>query len=179
MVSVTKYRTLTAKETEVLDLLARGYLVKEAAAVFGVSTQAVDHRIERVRRKLGVPAHTGTSAILPILALNPENLVPYENHRNPPTDLTERQREVLHYITSGLKQAEVAKVLQISQDCVESHMEAVRSIMRRKLGRKKITIVELTHYAIAHRVTPLQFTERGIYDHRKCQLQPFRQQAAG
>ncbi len=154
------YRKLTSKELEALKLLAQGYIVKEAADIFGVTTKAVDFRIVRLRKKLGVPQHVSTQSILPILALNTERIVPFVNTNNPPTDLTERQREILAHITTGLRQSKVAKLLHLSENTAETHMGAIRRLVRNRLGRDRITIVELTHYAIAHRITPLQFTER-------------------
>jgi DNA-binding NarL/FixJ family response regulator len=45
---------LTSRETEILDLVARGKRSKEIAAVLGISVRTVDKHRENVMRKLGV-----------------------------------------------------------------------------------------------------------------------------
>jgi DNA-binding NarL/FixJ family response regulator len=43
---------LTEREREVLHLIARGYLYKEAALELGISPKTVEHHVSAVLRKL-------------------------------------------------------------------------------------------------------------------------------
>lgn len=56
--------------------------------------------------------------------------------------LTERESEIVRYVADGLRNAEVAQRLSISESTVKSHLNAIFQ----KLGLRDR--VELTHYAI-------------------------------
>ncbi len=51
-------RTLTAREGEVLSLVARGLSGKLVARHLGISARTVEHHMARIRRKLGAPNAT-------------------------------------------------------------------------------------------------------------------------
>lgn len=56
-VPVSKETPLTARETEILDLIAQGYTSKEIARMLEISPYTVNTHRDNLRRKLGV--HNG------------------------------------------------------------------------------------------------------------------------
>ena len=53
---------LTAREVEVLELLARGFAIKQVASKLGIAYKTADNHIQRVYRKIG--ANTRTAAAM-------------------------------------------------------------------------------------------------------------------
>jgi DNA-binding NarL/FixJ family response regulator len=63
-------------------------------------------------------------------------------HGRTPRPLTEREIEVLRFVTEGRTNKDIAQYLRIAIKTVEAH----RARIKRKLGMQ--TVVELVHYAI-------------------------------
>jgi DNA-binding CsgD family transcriptional regulator len=66
--SVQKALGLTAREAEVLDLVARGYTNREIAATLVISTKTASIHVSHILHKLGVPNRLEAAAIAHRLA---------------------------------------------------------------------------------------------------------------
>jgi DNA-binding NarL/FixJ family response regulator len=62
---------LTAREAEVLDLLARGYTNREIAATLVISVKTASVHVSHILRKLGAPNRLEAAAIAHRLAPPP------------------------------------------------------------------------------------------------------------
>ena len=119
---------------EVLRAGARGYVLKSDASSHLVS--AVDALI--MHQPFLTP---GVSKTLLTSVLDSS-----EPTRTPSTELTDREREIVQMLAEGKSNIEVAQVLYISPNTVETH----RAKIMRKLGIS--SIVGLVHYAVRNRL---------------------------
>lgn len=119
---------------EVLRAGARGYVLKSDASSHLVS--AVDALA--MHQPFLTP---GVSKTLLTSVLDSS-----EPTRTPSTELTDREREIVQMLAEGKSNIEVANVLYISPNTVETH----RAKIMRKLGIS--SIVGLVHYAVRHKL---------------------------
>ena len=64
-VDMPEGRTLTEREMEVLDLLARGYSTRQIAGSLGIAFYTTTTHLKRIYKKLGV--HRRTDAVVMVL----------------------------------------------------------------------------------------------------------------
>jgi DNA-binding NarL/FixJ family response regulator len=121
--------TAQARPAVVKDALARGV---HAVVTKGAPLRELREAIARVASG-GIYYSTETSRLLHEAAVNPER----------DEQLTERQREVLRGVASGLSTKEIASRLSISEKTVTNH----RARIMERLGLHDVA--SLTRYAVA------------------------------
>jgi DNA-binding NarL/FixJ family response regulator len=121
--------TAQARPAVVKDALARGV---HAVVTKGAPLRELREAIDRVASG-GIYYSTETSRLLHEAAVNPER----------DEQLTERQREVLRGVASGLSTKEIAARLSISEKTVTNH----RTRIMERLGLHDVA--SLTRYAIS------------------------------
>ena len=122
---------------EILDAGARGYILKsDAGRELSAAVQALRQR---------EPYFTSTVAQIALRSYLNKERPP--NHQLAQSDaLTPREREVLQLLAEGKSNKEVANVLSISVQTVETH----RGNVMHKLDLHSIT--ELVHYAVRNKI---------------------------
>ena len=89
----------------------RGYILKESSA---------NEVVEAIKR-----VHRGEAVLPP--ALTARLLDELSRPGYTPTELTEREREILRYIARGLSNKEIAAVVGLSENTVKTHVRKIRT----------------------------------------------------
>ena len=133
---------LTETQQDVLRLLARGTSVSEVALRLNRSRKSVESHKYRLMRALGVhdrlelarvAIHEGLIDVSTVLVSG-----------EPPSVLSERQRDVLTLIARGLRLREVAGQLDISARAADAHK--TRAMYRLGIHER----IGVLYYAIRH-----------------------------
>ena len=67
------------------------------------------------------------------------------NQETSGSELTERQREILHYVSKGLSTAEIARLAKVGPDCVKSHLKAIFVRLGASTRAEAVTIALSKH----------------------------------
>ncbi len=121
--------------------------LQAGALAYVVKKSASDELLRAIRA-----AFAGDQYISPILStkalLDYQNQLSESQDPDPQKTLTPRERQVLHLITEGLTNRQIAHRLEISPRTVEMH----RANLTRKLGVQ--SAAELIRYALQHGIIP-------------------------
>lgn len=116
--------------------------------ILTTSTVPADLAQAREAGALGIVAKTSGNAALidavkavaaGAVALSPE-IAAAINSCNALPDLTERQQNVLHYVSQGLSNPEIAKILGVSVITIKKHMESILAKLGAANRSEAITI---------------------------------------
>lgn len=116
--------------------------------ILTTSTVPADLAQAREAGALGIVAKTsGNAALIDAVkavaagsvALSPE-IAAAINSCNALPDLTERQQNVLHYVSQGLSNPEIAKILSVSVITIKKHMESILAKLGAANRSEAITI---------------------------------------
>ncbi|NUR25640.1 MAG: helix-turn-helix transcriptional regulator, partial [Catenulispora sp.] len=114
-VTGTARHRLTARESEVLSLLAAGLRTAEIAGLLGLSPRTVDNHRRRIYAKLDVQcASHAVAAAASAGLLAPPAIAPQ------PVPLTPRERQILELADRGLSTKQTARLLLVSAKTVEN-----------------------------------------------------------
>lgn len=135
---------LSPGQRVVLEGLASGLTVKELAFKTGLTMKSVDSHKYRLMQRLGLhnrielTRYAIENGIVPVMELDdaPE-----------PSQLTDRQREVIALTGAGLSVREMAKLLQISTRAADAHKH--KAMFRLDLH----DAVRVVHYCVRHDLT--------------------------
>lgn len=141
---------LSPQQRAILEGLASGLTVKELAFESGLTVKSVDSHKYRLMQRLGM--HNRIE--LTRYAIENEIVPVMELHDAPePSQLTDRQREVVALTGAGLSVTEMAELLQISPRSADSHKH--KAMFRLDLH----DAVHVAHYCVRHHLTAEEFIE--------------------
>ncbi len=109
---------LTARETEVVALVAAGRTNKEIASTAGISVKTVETHLGNIFAKLG--------------ASNRREVMNWASQRGmgESADLTDRQRQILTLIARGLRNMEIATRLGTTTASIEAEVRSILEAVR-------------------------------------------------
>ncbi len=120
-----KTNTLTWREIQVLDQLAKGSTCPEISSFFGISPANVHVRCHTIRQKTGIRQTRDPAECRRYLRSLPPHIVENALKGKPkpsaPRDLTLRQMEILRLIAHGHSYASIARTYEILPQTVQNH----------------------------------------------------------
>jgi DNA-binding NarL/FixJ family response regulator len=114
-----KLRELTPSQLCLLKLLGEGASVKEIAWQTGKSYKSVDSRKYRLMKKLELNDRFQVA----ILAIKNDLVRTKSKSEHSPDILSERQKEILQHVASGMRTVEIARATGLSIKSVDAHKQ--------------------------------------------------------
>lgn len=114
---------LTGREREVLRRLAQGESNRQIAKYLAIAPSTARTHTQNVLTKLGV--QTRVQAAAAAARVPTARLVPEPESRDPISQLTRREREILACMAQGLTRVSIAARLKLSPNTVRTHVRNV------------------------------------------------------
>lgn len=139
---------LSAREMQVLSLIARGFTDREISTLLAVSLSTARKHRENMQRKLGL--HKSTQLVIYYLE---QFAVPGKIKQSTPAlaQLSARELEIIHLFARGMSDKQVARQLAISDLTVRKH----RANMQSKLAVSNICALLFEAFVVGWLVLPL------------------------
>jgi len=130
-----RIEALTDRQKEVLRLVAQHLQAKEIGRALHISENTVKAHTDAARRRLGVASSRDAAKLLMIYEAQLED----SNSRI--ATLSERQKEILRLTAQHLQAKEIARVLDISESTVRTHLAGIRDRLKVKNSREAAVLL--------------------------------------
>lgn len=150
---LTALNTLTRREVQVIYGVAYGFTNAEVGRQLGLTEATIKTHLQRIGRK------TRTNSRAEVVSWGFRHgllqRLPVQNPNLGPVFLTNREREMTHWIIRGLTNKAIGATVFLSEDTVKTHL---RTLYRKVGARDRAHLITL---AWQHRLVPREAFENG------------------